>query len=163
MSEDHSLIRIGGAKIGITGLKQALSGAYERHGTNFSEQELGAELVSELKGKNYIPSEAGEEHARAFVREYRKFAGLPVQEERTGLEITVYGPGCARCDQLEQHIYEVLAELGLAAEVEHVRDAKEIAEAGIMGPPGLTVNGEVLAVGKVPSKEQLKRLLRERT
>jgi len=32
---------------------------------------------------------------------------------------------------------------------------------GIMGLK--MVNGEVLAVGKVPSKEQLKRMLRERT
>ena len=163
MSEDHRLVRIGGIKIGIMGLKQALSEAYERHGTDFSEEELGAELVSELKGKNYIPPGAEEDHARAFVREYKKLVGLPVQEERTGLEITVYGPGCARCDQLEQRIYEVLAELGLAAEVEHVREAKEIAKAGIMGTPGLMVNGEVLAVGKVPSKEQLKRLIQERT
>ena len=159
MAEDHSLIKISGVKIGIMGLKQALEEAYEQYGTSFSDAELGSELVAKLKKRNYIPAKAEQDHAQAFVREYKKFAGLPVQEERTGLEIKVFGPGCAQCDQLEQQIFQVLSELNLTADVEHVRDVKEIAKAGIMGSPGLMINDEVVAVGKVPSKEKLKSML----
>ncbi len=162
MSEDHSLIKIKGAKTGIIGLKQALQEAYEKHGTSFSEEELGQELLAKLKKKNYIPDGTEQDHAQAFVREYKKLVGLPVQEERSGLEIKVFGPGCARCDQLEQTIYQVLSELNLAGEVEHVRDTKEIAKAGIMGTPGLMINGEVVAVGKVPSKDKLKSMLQQK-
>jgi small redox-active disulfide protein 2 len=161
MAEDHSLINVNGIKIGIMGLKQALEEAYERYGTSFSDDELGAELLARLKKKNYIPAKAEPEHIQAFVREYKKFAGLPVQEERSGLEIKVFGPGCTQCDQLEQQIFQVLSELNLTADVEHVRDVKEIAKAGIMGSPGLMINGEVVAVGKVPSKEKLKSMLQK--
>ena len=159
MAEDHSLIKISGVKIGIMGLKQALEEAYEQYGTSFSDAELGSELVAKLKKRNYIPAKAEQDHAQAFVREYKKFAGLPVQEERTGLEIKVFGPGCTQCDQLEQQIFQVLSELNLTADVEHVRDVKEIAKAGIMGSPGLMINDEVVAVGKVPSREKLKSML----
>ena len=161
MPEDHSLIKINGVKIGVMGLKQALEETYEKFGTSFSDEELGAELVGKLKKKNYIPAKAEQEHAQAFVREYKKFAGLPVQEERSGLEIKVFGPGCTQCDQLEQQIFQVLSELNMTADVEHVRDVKEIAKAGIMGSPGLMINGEVVAVGKVPSKEKLKNMLQK--
>lgn len=161
MSEDHSLINVNGIKVGIMGLKQTLEEAYAQYGTSFSDQELGAELLARLKKNNYIPEKAEQEHALAFVREYKKFAGLPVQEERSGLEIKVFGPGCTQCDQLEQQIFQVLSELNMTADVEHVRDVKEIAKAGIMGSPGLMINGEVVAVGKVPSKEKLKSMLQK--
>ncbi|MCF8105554.1 MAG: thioredoxin family protein [Desulfohalobiaceae bacterium] len=161
MAEDHSLINVSGVKVGIMGLKQALEETYEQYGTSFSDEELGTDLLARLKKKNYIPEKAEQGHARAFVREYKKLAGLPVQEERSGLEIKVFGPGCARCDQLEQQIFQVLSELNLTADVEHVRDAREIAKAGIMGSPGLMINGEVVAVGKVPSKEKLKSMLQK--
>jgi small redox-active disulfide protein 2 len=161
MAEDHSLINVNGVKVGIIGLKQALEEAYTQYGTSFSDEELGAELLAKLKKKNYIPATAEQEHAQAFVREYKKFAGLPVQEEQSGLEIKVFGPGCTQCDQLEQQIFQVLSELNMNADVEHVRDVKEIAKAGIMGSPGLMINGEVVAVGKVPSKEKLKNMLQK--
>mgnify|MGYP000600798445 CR=1 FL=1 len=160
--QDHALININGNKVGVTGLKQALEEAYAKYGESFSEQELGSFLLEKLKRQNYIPAGTEQEHIRAFLREYRKYAGLPAEEEKpSGLEIKVYGPGCSRCDQLEQRIYEILSELNLAADVEHVRDPREIAKAGIMGTPGLQVNDKVVAVGKVPGKEELKGLLQE--
>ena len=161
MAEDHSLITVSGVKVGIMGLKQALEEAYEQYGTSFSDEKLGADLLARLKKKNYIPEKAEQGHARAFVREYKKLAGFPVQEEPSGLEIKVFGPGCAQCDQLEQQIFQVLSELNLTADVEHVRDAKEIAKAGIMGSSGLMINGEVVAVGKVPGREKLKSMLQK--
>jgi len=53
----------------------------------------------------------------------------------------------------------VLSELGLAAEVEHVKDLQEIARAGVMGLHALLINGEVKAVGQSPTREVLKKWL----
>ncbi|MBW1895723.1 MAG: thioredoxin family protein [Deltaproteobacteria bacterium] len=77
------------------------------------------------------------------------------------MEIKVLGPGCARCDQLEQDVMEVAAEMNLPASVDHVRDIKEIAGYGVMGTPALVINGKVTSVGIVPTKEQIKTWLSE--
>jgi len=54
----------------------------------------------------------------------------------------------------------VLSELNMSADLDHVRDVKEIACYGVMGNPALVINGKVVAVGRVPSKNQLKEWLR---
>ncbi|UCD83145.1 MAG: thioredoxin family protein [Desulfobacterales bacterium] len=77
------------------------------------------------------------------------------------MEIKVLGPGCARCNQLEQDLMAVMAEMNLPADIEHVTDALEISSYGVMGTPALIVNGEVKAVGSVPPKIKLKRWLQE--
>ena len=50
---------------------------------------------------------------------------------------------------------EALSELQLPADVEHVRDIKEIGRMGIMGTPALMIGGKVMAVGSVPPKEKI--------
>jgi protein-disulfide isomerase len=54
---------------------------------------------------------------------------------------------------------EVLTEIQLAASVEHVTDIKEIARYRVMGSPALVINGKVVAVGSVPSRDKLKTML----
>jgi predicted DsbA family dithiol-disulfide isomerase len=58
-------------------------------------------------------------------------------------------------------VITVLSELGLAADVEYVKDMKEIAATGIMGLPALLINGEVKVVGQSPTREALKKWLLE--
>jgi len=71
----------------------------------------------------------------------------------------VLGSGCARCNELEKRVKDVLGELGIAANVEHVTDLKEIASMGVFMTPSLVIDGKVSSQGKVPSKDELKRLL----
>ncbi|MBW2093353.1 MAG: thioredoxin family protein [Deltaproteobacteria bacterium] len=71
------------------------------------------------------------------------------------MEIKVLGPGCAQCDRLEKELIEVMAETNVIADVEHIRDIKEIGKYGIMGTPALLINGDVKSVGKVPPKTKL--------
>jgi len=52
-------------------------------------------------------------------------------------------------------------QLDLAADLEHVRDIKEIGKYGVMGMPALLINGKVLSVGRVPPKAKLKEWLEE--
>jgi small redox-active disulfide protein 2 len=75
------------------------------------------------------------------------------------MEIRVLGSGCSRCNELEKRVKDVLAELGIAADVEHVTDLKEIAAMGVFMTPSLVVDCRVTSQGKIPSKDELKRLL----
>ncbi|UCD88297.1 MAG: thioredoxin family protein [Desulfobacterales bacterium] len=71
------------------------------------------------------------------------------------MEIKVLGPGCDRCDELERVLMEVLAEMDLSADLEHVRDIKELGRYGVMGTPALIINGRVKCVGSVPPRDKI--------
>ena len=88
--------------------------------------------------------------------------GKPYEEEVPGgVQIKVLGPGCPQCDGLEQELMQVMAEINLMADIEHVRDIKEIGKYGVMGTPALIINGKVKSVGKVPQKNKLIEWLSE--
>jgi small redox-active disulfide protein 2 len=69
----------------------------------------------------------------------------------------VLGPGCAKCQQTEKVVKEALAESGVSATVEKVTDIRKIAEYGVFGTPAVVVDGDVKCVGKVPSKQDIKK------
>lgn len=125
------------------------------------DEEIAQALFDKLKSRNYLPASSREEYKKAFLREFKKALGEKVIEERTGLSIKILGPGCASCERLEQTVMEVLVELGLPAEVEHLRDMKEITGLGVFGTPALMINDDVKAVGALPSREALKKWLQE--
>lgn len=149
-------IRVGKNEIGIAGLTQVLEQVAET-AEGKSDQEITQELFAVLSRKNYIASSARERYEKAFLREYKKFMGLPVEEEAPqGLSVKVLGPGCAQCDRMEKEILKILAETGLPADFSHVREMKEIAQYGIMGMPALVINEKVKCSGKVPPARTLK-------
>lgn len=152
-------IRVGKHEIGIAGLTHTLGEVAETAGGK-SDGELTEELFSRLSKKNYIASSARERYKKAFLREYKKFAGLPVEEEKPeGLVIKILGPGCAQCDRMERDILKILAETALPADFDHVRDMKEIARYGVMGMPALVINGEVKCHGRMPPAKKLKEMI----
>ena len=55
---------------------------------------------------------------------------------------------------------KVLAETGIMADIEHIRDIKEIGRYGVMGTPALLINGKVNSVGNVPPINKLKEWLK---
>jgi len=75
------------------------------------------------------------------------------------MKVQIIGIGCARCQELEKRVIDTLAEMNVAADVEHVKDLKLFASMGVFMTPGLVVDGKVASQGKVPSKEELKKLL----
>jgi len=74
-------------------------------------------------------------------------------------KIEVLGTGCPKCQLLAQQAEEAVRQLGLAVSVEKVTDIMEIAGRGVMMTPALSIDGEIKAVGKVPSVEEIKQLL----
>jgi small redox-active disulfide protein 2 len=152
-------IMVGGQRIGIIGLKPALE-EVARDFAGRPEAEIKAALMERLGRSNYIVEKARAGYEEAFYREYRKLVGEPLPDDTSGpLQIKVLGPGCTECDRLERDLMAVMAELSLPADLEHVRDIKQIACYGVMGSPALVIGGKVMAVGRVPSKSQLKQWL----
>jgi small redox-active disulfide protein 2 len=159
MPDDLTQISVGRFRVGITGLQAAIEEVKNLQG--WPETEIAAALFDKLKVRNYIPNQAREEYKQAFLREYKRAIGEPVTEDQGGLVVKILGPGCPSCDRLEQTVMAVLAELDLPADIEHIRDLKEILALGIFGTPALLINNDLRATGLVPSRDRLKNWLQE--
>lgn len=75
------------------------------------------------------------------------------------MNIKVLGPGCARCQQLEKTVKEVVKELAIDATVEEVKDMTKIISYNVLMTPGLVINEQVVSFGKVPSKTEVTQLV----
>ena len=77
------------------------------------------------------------------------------------MEIKVLGTGCAKCKAVEKEVKEVVAELGIDANVEDIRDMAKIMEYKVMMTPGLVIDGKVVCSGHVPSRNDVRKMLLE--
>ena len=75
------------------------------------------------------------------------------------MKIQVLGTGCPKCKKLAANAEEAAKGLGLAVEIEKVTDIDMIIDFGVMSTPGLAIDGKVVVVGKVPSVEEIRKLL----
>jgi small redox-active disulfide protein 2 len=114
-----------------------------------------------VKAKNYVPSSKELEYGEAVLLLYKKHLGEPVDEVHHGLEIRILGPGCINCEKLMADTMQVLEEIGVAADVEHVHDLNEIAGYGLVATPALVINGNVILSGRVPNIVKLRKILEE--
>lgn len=78
------------------------------------------------------------------------------------MKLTVYGSGCAKCQQLTSNAETAARRLGLEISLEKVTDVNAIIDAGVLRTPALAVDDEILVEGKVPSSNELEALLRSR-
>ncbi len=69
--------------------------------------------------------------------------------------IKVLGPGCAKCEEAERVVREAIAEAGIEASVEKVKDFNEFAKYGVFSTPAVVVDGQVKCVGKAPSRKEV--------
>ncbi|MFZ2289839.1 MAG: thioredoxin family protein [Halopseudomonas yangmingensis] len=75
------------------------------------------------------------------------------------MKLTVYGSGCAKCQQLTANAEAAARRLGLDFSVEKITEMNAIIDAGIMRTPALAVDDEILVEGKVPGSNELEALL----
>ena len=75
------------------------------------------------------------------------------------MELKVLGTGCPKCNKLENMVNEVIKDLNADATVTKVKDINEIAKAGVMLTPALMINGDIKLAGKLPSKEDLTKMI----
>ena len=76
------------------------------------------------------------------------------------LTIRILGTGCPSCDQLHQEVINALAELNIAADVRHERNPAEFYRFGVAATPALVINGKVKAAGRLPSRSEIKELIK---
>lgn len=66
---------------------------------------------------------------------------------------------CPTCRELEAAVRRIMGEIGVAADIKKVTDPAGIMETGVVALPGLMIDGRVAASGRVPSAEELRRML----
>ena len=74
-------------------------------------------------------------------------------------DIRIIGLGCYRCQELYDNTLLAVSELGLDAEVTKVEDINEMLTRGIMYPPALVVDEELVLAGQVATTRRIKELL----
>jgi len=75
------------------------------------------------------------------------------------MKIEVLGTGCPKCEQLAKNAEDAVKSLAIDAEISKVTDIVEIADRGVMMTPALSVDGEIVMVGKASSPEEIEALL----
>jgi CBS domain-containing protein len=158
---DVTQISVKGNLVGIIGLQNIMAAMASDYNQQ-SDEVIGAEMVRRLAIKNYIPDSARNNYAQAFVREFRKFLGQPVEEETlSALRVLILGPGCPQCSRLEMDVRDVMAQLNAPGEMLHISDVREIGKYGVMGTPALVINKKVVSVGTTPDRKKIRQWLEE--
>jgi small redox-active disulfide protein 2 len=75
------------------------------------------------------------------------------------MRIQILGTGCPKCKKLTENAEAAVRELRLDCTIEKVTDINEIMKFGVMMTPALAIDGKVKVVGKVPSPDDLKKML----
>lgn len=75
------------------------------------------------------------------------------------MKIEILGTGCSKCNELETKVKQAVAKSGKFATIEKVADPVKIMGYGVMSTPGLVINGEVKASGKVLSVDEICALI----
>jgi small redox-active disulfide protein 2 len=74
-------------------------------------------------------------------------------------KIEVLGSNCSKCDNTFDKVKQVIDELKLEAELTKITDVFEIIEKGVNVTPALIVDGKIKFQGRIPSFEEIKKLL----
>ena len=74
-------------------------------------------------------------------------------------KIADIGPGCPKCIELAKRTEEAARAAGVDYELEKVSELNKIMSFGVFTTPALVVDGEVKAVGKVPSVDEIKKMI----
>ena len=74
-------------------------------------------------------------------------------------QLLILGSGCAKCGKLYEVTEQAAKELGAPYELRKISDLKQIIALGVMMTPALVVDGLVKVAGRVPSVEEIKKML----
>jgi len=74
-------------------------------------------------------------------------------------KIQILGTGCPKCKKLAENAQTATKDAGIECEIVKVTDINEIMKFGVMLTPALAVDGQVKVVGKVPSPDEIKKML----
>ena len=75
------------------------------------------------------------------------------------MKIEILGMGCATCNKLEDTVRLAIKEMGIDAQIDHVKDIKKIMAYGVMTAPALVIDGKVKVAGKIQDLAEMKQLI----
>jgi small redox-active disulfide protein 2 len=71
------------------------------------------------------------------------------------MEIKVLGPGCVNCKRLYAEAEKAIAQAGQPATLGKVEAIGDIVGYGILRTPGLVIDGQVVASGRIPGAAEI--------
>jgi small redox-active disulfide protein 2 len=71
------------------------------------------------------------------------------------MKVRVLGTGCPKCKKLYEEAGKAIAASGVNAELEKVEKINEIIQYGVMATPGLVIDNDVKASGRVPASSEI--------
>ena len=78
------------------------------------------------------------------------------------MKIEILGIGCSKCKKLHELVEEAVNELGVSAEITKVTDINKIFDYKVLITPALAIDGDAMVVGRVPSKEEIIKWIKEK-
>jgi small redox-active disulfide protein 2 len=75
------------------------------------------------------------------------------------MEIKILGTGCPNCERLEKNARKALAGLAMNATVTKVTDMQDILAYDIISTPGLVIDEQVVASGRVPNPNEITSMI----
>ncbi len=158
MGDEVKQIVVNGNMIGLVGLDGVIG---ELKAADPRDDAARADfLLRRVKNRNYVPDSVAAAYRAALLEEYKVAVGeLAERSDKGPLEVKVLGAGCINCQTLYKRTMETAAQMNLATDIEYITDFKTIATYGIMNPPALVIRGKVVVAGRVPSREEIKKLL----
>ncbi len=73
--------------------------------------------------------------------------------------IQILGTGCAKCRKLVEVAETAVQEMNCDVEIEKVTEITKIIELGVLTTPALLVDGNIRCSGRVPSVDEVKKIL----
>ncbi|MCX7018630.1 MAG: thioredoxin family protein [bacterium] len=74
-------------------------------------------------------------------------------------KLQILGAGCPKCKKLAEAVEEAAKSLNIDYELTKVTDINEIIGFGVMSTPALVIDGNVKVSGRVPTMDEIKKLL----
>jgi small redox-active disulfide protein 2 len=71
------------------------------------------------------------------------------------MKIKILGTGCPKCKKLYAEAEKAIASSGVKADLEKVEKIEEIIKYGIMATPGLVIDEQVKASGRIPQSNEI--------
>ena len=80
------------------------------------------------------------------------------------MKIEILGTGCKRCDQLYENTLSAVSKADSSSEidVEKIGDVNYFTKMGVFMTPGLVIDGQVISTGKVPSTNEIMKMIVEK-
>lgn len=71
------------------------------------------------------------------------------------MKVKVLGIGCQKCKKLYSEAEKAITASGVKADLEKIEKIEEIIKYGVMATPGLVIDEEVKASGRVPRSSEI--------